>query len=138
MGVYSDRARTLRPAVILAAQSLPDAEASTCPELFQKWESGMIYTVGIRVSYNDVVYACLQGHTSQDTWTPEAAHSLWAKVLNPDPSVIPEWEQPGSTNPYMKGDKVRHLGKIWISEIDNNVWEPGVTGTESLWTEVEE
>ena len=138
MGIYSDRARVLRPTIVLAAQSLPDAEAATSPELFQKWEMDTIYTVGIRVAYGEFVYACLQEHTSQETWTPDAAPSLWAKVLNPDPTIIPEWEQPGSTNAYKKGDKVRHMGKIWISEVDNNVWEPGVAGTESLWTEVEE
>ena len=60
------------------------------------------------------------------------APSLWAKVLIPDPEVIPVWEQPESTNPYMKGDKVKHKGKTWSSTIDNNVWEPGVYG----WAEV--
>ena len=40
------------------------------------------------------------------------------------------WEQPESTNPYMKGDKVTHAGKTWVSTIDNNVWEPGVYGWE--------
>ena len=43
-------------------------------------------------------------------------------------------EQPSSTNPYSKGDKVKHNGKIWTSDIDGNVWEPGVYG----WTEVTE
>ena len=42
--------------------------------------------------------------------------------------MIPEWEQPESTNPYMKGDKVKHNDKTWVSDIDNNVWEPGVYG----------
>lgn len=27
-------------------------------------------------------------------------------------------------------------GKTWESLADNNVWEPGVIGTESLWKEV--
>jgi hypothetical protein len=53
-------------------------------------------------------------------------------VLIPDPDVIPEWEQPDSTNPYMKGDKVAHNSKTWVSDVDNNVWEPGVYG----WTEM--
>ena len=49
--------------------------------------------------------------------------SLFAKVLIPDKNVIPEWEQPESTNPYSKGDKVTHNGKTWRSTIDGNVWE---------------
>lgn len=63
---------------------------------------------------------------------PTDAVSLWAKILIPDPTVIPEWQQPESTNPYMKGDKVTHQGKTWQSTIDNNVWEPGIYGWETI------
>lgn len=57
------------------------------------------------------IYKVLTAHTSQDTWTPPDAPSLFAKVLIPDSDTIPEWEQPDSTNPYSKGDKVTHNGK---------------------------
>lgn len=60
------------------------------------------------------------------------APSLFAKVLIPDSSTVPEWEQPDSTNPYAKGDKVTHNGKTWISTADGNVWEPGVYGWEEV------
>ena len=91
----------------------------------------MNYVTGQRVLHGGVLYKALQDHTSQDDWPPDAAHSLFAKVLIPDAETIPEWEQPDSTNPYSKGDKVTHNGKTWTSDIDNNVWEPGVYG----WTE---
>lgn len=71
-------------------------------------------------------------NTSQETWTPPYASSLFAKVLIPDTDTIPEWEQPESTNPYAKGDKVTHNGKTWQSITDNNVWEPGVYGWEEV------
>ena len=74
--------------------------------------------------YDGVLYKCLQDHTVQVDWTPTAASSLWAKVLIPDPDIIPEWEQPDSTNPYMAGDKVILDGIIYVSLIDNNVWKP--------------
>ena len=32
--------------------------------------------------------------------------------------------------------QVTHNGKTWESLADNNVWEPGAIGTESLWKEV--
>ena len=83
------------------------------------------------MQYGGKLWRCLQAHTSQDGWEPESATSLWSKVLIPDETVIPEWEQPDSTNPYSAGDKVNHNGKTWVSDIDNNVWEPGVYG----WTE---
>lgn len=34
---------------------------------------------------------------------------------------------------FADGDKIKHNGKIWQSDIDNNVWEPGVYG----WSEYE-
>ena len=61
---------------------------------------------------------------------PTDTPSLWAKVLIPNENIIPAWEQPDSTNPYIKGDKVYHNGQIWVSAMDGNVWEPGVYGWE--------
>lgn len=76
----------------------------------------------------------LTGHISQPTWTPNVSPSLFAEVLaGQDGTDIGEWIQPDSTNPYMKGDKVTHNGQTWVSDIDNNVWEPGVYG----WSETE-
>lgn len=127
-----EKAYRLRALIEQTSASLTDSEALTGIELFPKWSESASYEQGDRVRYNDVLYKCLQSHTAQATWTPADAPSLWAEVLIPDPEVIPEWKQPDSTNPYMKGDKVTHLGKTWVSDIDNNVWEPSVYG----WTEV--
>lgn len=114
------------------SDQLSDEDILQVPVFVEHWQTNAIYEVGKRVNHNGIIYKCLTAHTSQDTWTPEAAPSLWAKVLIPDPGIIPEWEQPGSTNPYMAGDKVTHNGKTWESSVDNNVWEPGVYG----WSEV--
>ena len=133
-----EKARELRKILEKAmteAQSLTDAEAITATCLHPKWNGdGVQYTAGQRVQDDGVLYTVLQTHTSQPDWKPAAAPSLFAKVLIPDPTVIPEWEQPDSTNPYSKGDKVMHNSKTWVSDIDGNVWEPGVYG----WTEVAE
>ena len=129
-----ERARQLRKVIESLAETLDDEAAAKSVELFTAWATDTDYVVGDRRRYGEFLYKCLQAHTSQDTWNPADAPSLWAKVLIPDPGDIPEWEQPESTNPYMMGDKVRHNAKIWISVIDNNVWEPGVYG----WNEVTE
>ena len=130
---YLSSAQKLRAAINGAGAMLTDEQALTVPIIFPAWRGdGISYAAGDRVMYGGVLYKCLQAHTSQSTWTPTDAPSLWAKVLIPTPGGIPDWEQPSSTNPYAKGDKVKHNGKIWISTIDNNVWEPGVYG----WTEV--
>lgn len=126
------KAKQLRQLIERIAVTLDDETALTGVELFQMWAIGMAYAVDDRVQYNGALYKCVQAHTSQADWTPDATPSLWAKVLIPDPNVIPEWVQPESTNPYAKGDKVTHNGKTWVSDYDNNVWEPGVFG----WTEV--
>lgn len=107
-----------------------DETALQVPNLYPAWKENIEYKTGNRVLHNEVLYKVLQDHTSQETWTPTDAPSLFAQVLIPDVNVIPEWIQPDSTNPYMIGDKVIHNGKTWVSIVDNNVWEPGVYGWE--------
>lgn len=99
------------------------------PEIYPTWREGIAYTTNTRILYNEVLYKVLLDHTSQADWTPEVAPSLFAKVLTSETEIL-EWVQPDSTNPYMKGDKVTHNGKVWVSTIDNNVWKPGVYGWE--------
>lgn len=120
----------LRGVIEQSAQSLPDETALTAVTLYPVWNSAGIYDAGVRVQYSGTLYKCLISHAAQADWTPTAAPSLWAKVLIPDENVIPAWEQPDSTNPYMQGDKVTHNGSTWVSTADNNVWEPGVYGWE--------
>lgn len=127
-----ERARELRARVESLAETLEDEDALEVVELFPNWKVNYLYNIGDRVRYNHALYRCLSMHLSQSDWIPETSISLWAKVLIPDPDVIPEWEQPSSTNPYMKGDKVRHNDKVWVSTIDYNVYEPGIAG----WDEV--
>ena len=118
-------ARKLRPYIEKAALFLDDVDALEAIQLFPNWsaEHGT-YQVNDKVQYEGILYKCLQGHTSQENWYPTAAPSLWAKVLIPDENVIPEWEQPNSTNAYMTGDKVMFNGIVYESLIDNNIWSP--------------
>lgn len=120
-----DEARRIRVFIEAHAELLTDDAALDIPDVFPQWSDEGIYTTGTRVRYNEKLYKCLQDHAAQADWTPAAAPSLWAEVLNDE---IKEWVQPESTNPYMKGDKVLHYGHKWISDIDSNVWEPGVYG----------
>jgi hypothetical protein len=118
-----------------------DAQALEVQALYPDWDmldEGTLLEVGDRVNYDGVLYNVLQEHQKQATWNPVDAPSLFARVLIVEPSVISEWVQPDSTNPYMKGDKVTHNGSTWESLVDNNVWEPGAVGTEALWKEVTE
>lgn len=125
-----DEAQAIVDALVALRNSATDEQAVSVPVLYPRWKTGVAYKAGDRVLYKDILYKVLTGHTSQADWMPDVAASLFAKVLIPDSNVIPKWEQPDSTNPYMKGDKVEHNGATWESLIDDNVWEP----TESLST----
>lgn len=122
----------MREVMDTAGAMLTDEQAVVVPTLYRAWESGVDYAADERRLYNGTLYKCLQAHTAQDDWNPADAPSLWTKVLTSDTGEILPWEQPDSTNPYMTGDKVTHNGKTWVSDVDNNVWEPGVQG----WSEV--
>lgn len=137
----------LRDLIEKVINGLDDTDAVTGTTLFPLWvdllEAGYVFTAddvtnGFRCQYNDVLYKVLQAHTIQADYTPDTAVSLFAEVLIPDETVVPEWVQPESTNGYSIGDKVIHNGKVWESQVDNNVWEPDVVGTETLWVEVAE
>lgn len=136
--VDMERVRELRSTITQNAQAAQtDEEALVTPELYDEWDgNAKAYKAGRRFRYNGILYKVLQDHTSQETWTPDVTASLYTKVLIPDETVIPEWEQPESTNGYMTGDKVTHNGMTYESLVDNNVWEPGAAGTESLWEAV--
>lgn len=125
--ISKEQAHRIRAEIEKHAATLTDETALEVPEMFPVWVSRN-YEASERVRYGGYLYKCIQAHDANETWTPTDAPSLWARVLIPDPEVIPEWVQPDSTNPYMKGDKVTHNGQTWESDIDNNVWEPGVYG----------
>ena len=113
---------------------LDEITASEHAELFAEWAYPVAYTVGQLRRYNGTLYKCVQAHTSQADWTPDTAASLWSVAADPA-EEWPAWSQPvGAHDAYAKGDKVSHNGKHWTSNVDSNVWEPGVYG----WTEATE
>lgn len=128
MSALTDKARALRNVIENLSINLTDEEALDSKELCPAWQPNVLYTVGTRVRYNDILYKVLQEHTSQEAnYTPDVATSLFARVLIPDSEIIPVWEQPDSTNAYSIGDKVYYPdenGNIYVSTINNNVWSP--------------
>lgn len=93
--------------------------------LFANWSVNKTYEEGERVRYGGILYKCLQTHNSQIEYSPKMAPSLWAQILKPQ-----SWE----TNiKYPDGAQVVHNEIIYESQIDNNIWEPGAVGTDSVW-----
>ena len=124
------KARAFLSSLVRLREAATDEQASKAPAVYPEWREGVSYVEGDRVLFGGILYRVLISHTSQGDWTPDAATSLFAKVLIPDEEEIYPWEQPDSTNGYHKGDKVKHIGSVWVSTIDNNVWEPGIYGWE--------
>lgn len=117
--------------------AIEDGVAMYMPEVFPTWSSASVeYTKGQRVLYNNVLYKVLTNHTSQESWTPETAPSLFVKVIDSVAGEIPMWQQPSAENAYMKGDKVKFEGRIYESLIDSNVWSP--TAYPAGWKDITE
>lgn len=124
----------------LLGQELDDSEAMEVADLYPAWEPGKSYAVGVILRYGvntdgeTQLYRVAQAHASQGDWLPDQIPALYTKVGFADDGT-PIWTQPlGAHDAYAKGDKVRHNDKTWVSDVDGNVWEPGVYG----WTEVTE
>lgn len=129
------RLEKLRELIRRAAESLSDTDALEGVELFPPWAPDTDYTRGQRIRYGDLLYRLIpETHRSQEDWPPDLVPAVWARIDDPD-EEWPEWRQPlGSEDAYPAGAKVSHNEKHWTSDLDANIWEPGVYG----WTETEE
>jgi len=69
-----------------------------------EWQVGISYSIGDQVTYEGSTYECLQAHTSQSTWTPDATPALWElqEDMNDD-----SWQ---SGVAYKTDDKVMYNG----------------------------
>ena len=120
------KAKQLRQLIEQLAVTLDDETALTGVELFPVWEIGRAYAAGDRVQHVGTLYKCVQAHTSQADWTPDATPALWVVVSIDE---YPEWVQPtGAHDAYNTGDKVSYNGKHYVCTVDANVYAPDVYG----------
>lgn len=113
-----------------ASTALDDVTALDAMAIFEEWQTATTYNAGVRVQYNEVLYKCVQAHTSQTDWAPDATPALWSEVSADEWA---EWKQPtGAHNAYNTGDKCSYKGKHWICTADGNIYPPDVYG----WNEV--
>lgn len=114
--------------------TLTDEEANEFSLLFEEWSPSGVYKIGDRIRYNGVLYKCLEDNNATMETPPSVIPSVWTEIFAEAVSEeIPVWEQPKEGNGYADGDRVIHNDIIYISQVDNNIWEPGIAGTESLW-----
>ncbi len=120
------KAKQLRQLIEQLTVTLDDETALTGVELFPMWAIGRAYAAGDRVQHGGTLYKCVQAHTSQAGWTPDAAQALWVVVSIEE---FPEWVQPtGAHDAYNIGDKVSYNGQQYICTTAANVYAPGVYG----------
>ena len=68
------------------AGSIDATTAAEHADLFAPWAVPVAYKAGNIRRYTDgQLYQCLQDHTSQADWTPDAAPSLWKRVAQAVP-----------------------------------------------------
>lgn len=110
------------------AGQIDAATAGERAALFSEWAPGVDYKTGQLRRREGALYRCLQGHRSQEGWEPESVHNLW-KLAHDPAERWPEWSQPiCAGDEYGQGAEVTYAGEHWISDVDGNVWEPGVYG----------
>ena len=120
------KAKQLRQLIERLAVTLSNETALTGVELFPMWAIGRAYAVDDRVQHDSTLYKCVQAHTSQADWTPDATPALWVVVSIDE---YPEWVQPtGAHDAYNTGDKVSYNGKHYVCTIDGNAYAPDVYG----------
>ena len=120
------KAKQLRQLIEQLAVTLDDEAALTGVELFPAWVVGKAYAVNDRAQYNGTLYKCIQAHTSQADWTPDATPALWKTVSLDE---YPEWVQPtGAHDAYNIGDKVTYNGQHYVCTSNANVYAPDVYG----------
>ena len=132
MNKYMSEAISMRNAINGLADGATDEKIVDNKSAFPYWNGeGVDYKTGDILQYDDKVYRVLQPHKSQADWTPDVAVSLYVEISVEE---YPVWKQPqGAHDAYRIGAKCSWVEKHWESEIDNNVYEPGVYG----WKECE-
>ena len=129
--------RVTNIAFVTMAESgaIDEVTAAEHIETFAEWQPNIEYAAGQLRRYGEdpKLYKCVQDHTSQSDWTPDTTPALWTLAGDPG-EEWPAWSQPiGAHDAYGAGDKCSHNNKHWISDVDSNVWEPGVYG----WTQAQ-
>ena len=107
----------------LQAQSLTDAQAITIKAIYPAWSpDGVQYPVDYKVLQDDVLYKCLQEHTSQENWAPGVAPSLWTAVETgehagtlEDPIPVPETVTTAGFE-YEKGKYYSEGGAVYLMD----------------------
>ena len=119
--------------------TVSDEAALEVLTIYPKWADNIGLTVTQemidagqnRYQHNNELYKVVQPTVFQTQYEPgaEGTSSIFVEISLEE---WPEWVQPtGAHDAYSKDAKVTHNGTKYTSDVDANVWEPGVYG----WSE---
>lgn len=75
-----EQAKSIRGAMNAATKDLTDEQALAVKELYQLWTVDTTYVVDDVRRHDDRLFRCLQAHTSQADWMPDAVPALWVEI----------------------------------------------------------
>lgn len=125
---YDQVLQSVKRMLSTQTDALSDEEALEVAALYPTWRSkiGETVTVGTRLWDDGKLWKVILPHTVQEDWRPADAVSLYVEVSIEE---WPLWVQPISAETaYKLNAQVSWNDGHWISEVDNNTWEPGVYG----------
>lgn len=129
-------------ALQMFAQTLTSDEAMEIAAVYPPYEVGKNYKEGEFLTYgkNNVgdpqLYKVVQTHTSQADWSPSNTPALYEPIGLTSEGYV-EWSQPsGAHDAYNTGDIVSYQYKLYISNVDGNIYAPGVVAGQ--WSEYSE
>ena len=103
------------------------------------WKPGLAVQVGDVFSYNASLWRCLQAHTTQSDWPPDATPALWRKVEVIHEDEVRVWQ---TGVDYIVGDEVAYpdaTGDVYVCQQAHTSlsdWEP--PAVPALWTQKEQ
>ena len=93
----------VQAAVLVAqiqAQSLTEEQAAAVKAIYPAWSPDSVqYAVDYKVLHEDILYKCISAHTSQESWAPGVAPSLWTAVETGEHAGTLEDPIPGGPDP---------------------------------------
>lgn len=110
-----EQAKAIRAAMGKVTATLTDEQALAVKELYPLWAVDTAYTVDYVVRHNGKLYRCLQSHTSQENWTPDATPALWVEVAAPN-----EYRE---IKDNMLPTEAFALGEIGWYQSKDNLWK---------------
>jgi len=110
--------------IAVANADLWSSQLSSTVKVFNSWSADSVeYAIDDIINYLGITYKVIQAHTSQATWTPVDATSLF-QLYRPITTVY-EWVQPtGAHDAWAIGALVFFEGATYKSLIDANTYSP--------------